>query len=179
MMKSNYSKALTSGSIIAGGSLGILIPPSTFMVLYGVFAQQHIGKLLIAGLLPGVLLTLLYILTVVIYVKINPNAAEKGEAHPGQNDLKVYQVLYPLLFYLLLLLEDFSLVYSDQRKLQVWEPLELPLLLLLKENSPKVIVEVLEKTLKIVGTLFGILLSALLLNSFIVHLVCQPISIIF
>ena len=58
------------------------------MVLYGVIAQQHIGKLLIAGLLPGLLLTLLYIITVVIYVKIYPNAADKGEGNSWSNRFK-------------------------------------------------------------------------------------------
>ena len=96
MMKSNYSKALTSGSIIAGGSLGILIPPSTFMVMYGVLAQQHIGKLLMAGLSPGLLLTLLYILTVVIYVKIKPDAAEKGEAHSWTKRFKSLSSTVPI-----------------------------------------------------------------------------------
>lgn len=73
MLKANYSKALTGGSIAAGGTLGILIPPSTMFILYGVMTEQSIGKLLIAGIIPGILLTLLFILTIFICIKLKPS----------------------------------------------------------------------------------------------------------
>ena len=73
MLKSNYSKVLTGGSIVAGGTLGILIPPSTMFIIYGMITEQSIGKLLIAGIVPGILLTLLFILTIYISIKIKPD----------------------------------------------------------------------------------------------------------
>lgn len=73
MLKANYAKALTGGAIVAGGTLGILIPPSTMFIIYGMITEQSIGKLLIAGIVPGILLTLFFVLTIYIVLKIRPD----------------------------------------------------------------------------------------------------------
>ena len=73
MLKANYAKSLTGGAIVAGGTLGILIPPSTMFIIYGMITEQSIGKLLIAGILPGILLTLFFVLTIYIVLKIRPD----------------------------------------------------------------------------------------------------------
>lgn len=170
MIKSNYSKALTSGSIIAGGSLGILIPPSTFMVMYGVLAQQHIGKLLIAGLLPGLLLTLLYIITVVIYVKIHPNAAEIGEGSTWSKRFKSLSSILPIVILFTFVIGGLFIGLFGPTEAASMGALGAAVIALIKRKlTYKVIFEVLEKTIKTVGTLFGILLAALILNSFIVQ----------
>ena len=61
MRRFGYSDALASGSVAAGGTLGILIPPSVVLVIYGILTQQNIGKLFIAGVLPGLLAIACYI----------------------------------------------------------------------------------------------------------------------
>jgi tripartite ATP-independent transporter DctM subunit len=66
MRKRGYSPALASGIIAAGGTLGILIPPSLTLILYGVVTEQSIGKLFIAGVGPGLLLTAMFAVWVVI-----------------------------------------------------------------------------------------------------------------
>lgn len=73
MLKANYAKSLTGGSIVAGGTLGILIPPSTMFIIYGMITEQSIGKLLIAGIVPGILLTLFFVLTIYIVLKLRPD----------------------------------------------------------------------------------------------------------
>lgn len=72
MLDVEYDQKLVSGSIVAGGGLGILIPPSTLMILYGTLTEESIGKLLMAGLIPGIVLTLLLCLTIVAIVTIKP-----------------------------------------------------------------------------------------------------------
>ncbi len=74
MMKSRYAKTLATGCIAAGGTLGILIPPSTVMILYGIITEQSIGKLFIAGMLPGVIQMLMYMLVVRVWVRKFPDA---------------------------------------------------------------------------------------------------------
>jgi tripartite ATP-independent transporter DctM subunit len=69
---------LATGVVAAGGSLGILIPPSTIFIIYGIMTEQSIGKLFMAGVLPGILLTLLFILTIVIWTHLRPNICEKA-----------------------------------------------------------------------------------------------------
>ena len=64
MSRYEYAPKLALGSIAAGGTLGILIPPSTPLVVYGLLSEQSIGKLFIAGIVPGILLTLFFVLTI-------------------------------------------------------------------------------------------------------------------
>ena len=75
MERFRYDPRLATGSVAAGGTLGFLIPPSIGFVVYGMLTEQSIGKLLIAGILPGILLTAAYIAIVVFWVKYWPAAA--------------------------------------------------------------------------------------------------------
>jgi len=75
MHKRNYKSTLIGGSVAAGGTLGILIPPSIPFIIYGLIVERPVGTLFIAGILPGILLTFLYILTIYIQVKKNPALA--------------------------------------------------------------------------------------------------------
>ena len=79
MKKLGYSDALSTGSIAAGGTLGILIPPSTIMVIYGIITETNIGKLFAAGILPGILATFLLCLAVGWTTWRDPNAGPRGE----------------------------------------------------------------------------------------------------
>lgn len=72
MRKYKYDDSLSSASVAAGGALGVLIPPSVIFIVYGIQTEQSIGKLFIAGILPGILLMLLYILTIYIVVSRKP-----------------------------------------------------------------------------------------------------------
>jgi tripartite ATP-independent transporter DctM subunit len=82
MERYNYSPRLATGSIAAGGTLGILIPPSTVLIVYALLTEQSVGRLFLAGFLPGLLLTILFILTVFAVAVLNPEAAPPGERVP-------------------------------------------------------------------------------------------------
>jgi tripartite ATP-independent transporter DctM subunit len=84
MRRYNYDPRLATGVVAAGGTLGILIPPSTILVIYGILTEQSIGKLFLAGFLPGLLLAALFILTVVIVCAVRPEFGpprEKASMH--------------------------------------------------------------------------------------------------
>jgi len=78
MRRFNYDKSLAAGAVAAGGTLGILIPPSAGLVLYGILTEQSIGRLFMAGLFPGILLTLFFVLTVFLVVKLQPHKVPSG-----------------------------------------------------------------------------------------------------
>ena len=78
MRKHNYDSQLASGCVAAGGTLGILIPPSLGFILYGILTEQSIGMLFMAGILPGILLTLLFMLTITIITARRPSAGPPG-----------------------------------------------------------------------------------------------------
>jgi TRAP-type C4-dicarboxylate transport system permease large subunit len=79
MKKFGYSDALATGAIASGGTLGILIPPSTIMVIYGIMTGTSIGKLFAAGILPGILAALLLCLAVQYVTWRDPKAGPRGE----------------------------------------------------------------------------------------------------
>ena len=78
MREYKYSDGLATGAIAAGGSLGILIPPSVILVVYGLMTQTDIGKLFIAGLIPGMIGILLYMAAVVVTVRLKPESGPAG-----------------------------------------------------------------------------------------------------
>ena len=75
MRQARYSDGLATGAIAAGGTLGILFPPSIILVIYGAIAQQSVPKLFAAGLVPGILLTLLYMAAALTVARIWPDEA--------------------------------------------------------------------------------------------------------
>src|SRR5882762_786617 len=79
MKELGYSDRLSTGAIAGGGTLGILIPPSTIMVIYGIMTETNIGKLFAAGVLPGLLATLLLCLAVQYVTWRDPKAGPPGE----------------------------------------------------------------------------------------------------
>jgi TRAP-type C4-dicarboxylate transport system permease large subunit len=79
MKKFGYSDALATGAIASGGTLGILIPPSTIMVIYGIMTGTSIGKLFAAGVIPGILATALLCLAVQFVTWRDPKAGPRGE----------------------------------------------------------------------------------------------------
>jgi len=79
MRRFNYSPSLSTGCVAAGGTLGILIPPSTGFIVYAILTESSIGQLFLAGVLPGLMLTGLFMVTVWIITAINPEAGPAGE----------------------------------------------------------------------------------------------------
>jgi C4-dicarboxylate transporter, DctM subunit len=96
MRRYGYSDQLAAGAIAAGGTLGILIPPSVILVLYGIMVRQDIGKLFVAGILPGLLGILFYMGAVRIVVMLKPGAGPAAERFSwrsrGQALFKVWPV---------------------------------------------------------------------------------------
>jgi len=80
MKRYKYDDALATGSVAAAGTLGIMIPPSTIFIVYGIMTEQSIGKLFIAGILPGILLAVLFSIATVILLKLRPNLAPVGQS---------------------------------------------------------------------------------------------------
>lgn len=75
MLRAGYDKALATGVVASAGTLGALIPPSILFILYGIFAEQSITRLLIAGVLPGLLTAFVYAAMILIRCKLNPSLA--------------------------------------------------------------------------------------------------------
>lgn len=80
MKKYKYDDTLATGTVAAAGTLGILIPPSTLFIVYGLLVEESIGKLFVAGILPGIILSLMFVATVAILCLRNPSLGPPGMA---------------------------------------------------------------------------------------------------
>ncbi|MDF1551765.1 MAG: TRAP transporter large permease [Deferrisomatales bacterium] len=79
MRRYNYGKALSSGSVAAGGSLGMLMPPSVLMIVYGILTEQSIGQLFVACILPAIYMTAWFVLAIWVYCRRYPEQGPAGE----------------------------------------------------------------------------------------------------
>ncbi|NLF45184.1 MAG: TRAP transporter large permease [Syntrophomonadaceae bacterium] len=91
MKKYNYDHSLSTASVAAGGVLGVLIPPSVIFIVYGMATQQSIGKLFIAGALPGILLMLLYMAVIFIWARKRPEIGPSGPRFTWRERLTALQ----------------------------------------------------------------------------------------
>lgn len=95
MKKYRYDDELSTSCVAAGGTLGILIPPSVILVLYGILTMEPIGKLLIAGLVPGILQMLLFMLAIYLMVLRNPSLAPVTEKKPFKEKIVSLNSVWP------------------------------------------------------------------------------------
>jgi C4-dicarboxylate transporter, DctM subunit len=104
MKRYGYDDALSNGCVAASGTLGILIPPSATFIVYGTLTELSIGKLFIAGVLPGILLAILFALTVLIWCWYDPKIAPAGPETTLLQKLKTFAQISDMLILLLLVL---------------------------------------------------------------------------
>lgn len=96
MRRHRYDDGLAAGCAAAGGTLGILIPPSGILVLYGILTEEPIGKVLIAGILPGVLAALLLMLAAYLVVRARPHLAPPAVSRPRGALLPGLRKMWPV-----------------------------------------------------------------------------------
>ncbi|AEQ53824.1 TRAP transporter large permease [Pelagibacterium halotolerans] len=97
MRRYKYDEGFSAASVAAGGTLGILIPPSTGFVLYALLTEQSIGQLFVAGILPGILLMGLFLTTIAIVASLRPSVAPSGERLTSQERYSATMKALPFL----------------------------------------------------------------------------------
>lgn len=97
LRQAGYSGGLSTAALAAGGTLGILIPPSVILVIYAILTEQNIDKLFLAAVVPGVLAALGYILVITLYVRIYPDSAGKLPRMPYEERLEAVSKIWPVL----------------------------------------------------------------------------------
>jgi tripartite ATP-independent transporter DctM subunit len=92
-----YSGALSTGALAAGGTLGILIPPSVVLVIYAILTEQNIAKLFVAAILPGILAAVGYMLAISVYTRLKPDSAGSREPAPMKDRFIALGRTWPVL----------------------------------------------------------------------------------
>lgn len=88
MKRYGYADELATGSVAAGGSLGMLMPPSVVLIVYGILTEQSIGALFVAAIVPAVFMTILFVAAVWLYCRANPEQGPACESHPWGERLR-------------------------------------------------------------------------------------------
>ena len=92
-----YPDSLSTGALAAGGTLGILIPPSVILVIYAILAEQNIAKLFVAAFIPGILAAIGYMIAISIWVRVRPNAAQVSPRVPWAGRLVMIGKVWPVI----------------------------------------------------------------------------------
>lgn len=92
-----YPGSLATGALAAGGTLGILIPPSVILVIYAILTEQNIAKLFVAAMLPGLLAAAGYMIAIAIWVRVAPNSAAVGARMPWAARMRALATVWPVL----------------------------------------------------------------------------------
>jgi tripartite ATP-independent transporter DctM subunit len=110
LMSRGYDRSLSAGSLAAGGTLGILIPPSIAMIVYGTFTETSVAKLFMAGVVPGVVLTAMFMLYIAIHAKLKPSIAPKESGTLSSQ--QVVRALLDVVPFVVLMLVVLGTIYS-------------------------------------------------------------------
>lgn len=169
MLNAGYDKKLCGGAIVAGGTLGILIPPSTTFILYGMLAEQSIGKLLIAGILPGLLLTSLYMLTIAVIVRIKPNYAPITGGCSWETKFKSLSGMLPIIILFVVVIGGIYMgLFSATEAGGVGAIGALLIAVFMQQMDKKRLAHALVSTLRTTGFIFAIITAAYILNYLLV-----------
>ena len=168
MRRLGYSRALASGSIAAGGTLGILIPPSIVMVVYAILTEQSIGKMFAAGVLPGLLAVGLYLLAVRWTIWRDPNAGPAGERMSWKERLSALRDVWGVLVLFIIVMGGiYGGVFSSTEAAGIGACGAFLFALLRGRLTWQTLSNVLVESARTTGMLFLVLIGALLFSSFI------------
>jgi C4-dicarboxylate transporter DctM subunit len=104
MDRYGYSKKLSTGIVATVGTLGVLLPPSVILIIFGIITQQSIGKLFIAGMLPGLIMAIFFMVVIFGWAKINPSIGPKSDKYPwGERVRTIPSVIWPIVIFLLII----------------------------------------------------------------------------
>ena len=168
MRKYGYKDELAAGSIAAGGTLGILIPPSVIMVIYGIMTETSIGKLFIAGIIPGLLATVLLCLAVVWITQRDPAAGPPAEPHSWAERMEALKYVWPVIALFVLVIGGIYVgAFTATEGAGIGAGGAFLFALARRALTWRVLFEVLVESARTTSMLFMILIGALLFASFV------------
>jgi tripartite ATP-independent transporter DctM subunit len=104
MDKYIYDRKLSAGTVAIVGTLGNLLPPSVLLIVLGIITEQSIGKLFLAGIVPGLVISFLFAVVIIGWCKVNPSLAPKGERFSMKDKLaSLPEVIWPVVIFIVVI----------------------------------------------------------------------------
>jgi tripartite ATP-independent transporter DctM subunit len=168
MKAHGYKDTLATGAIASGGTLGILIPPSTILVIYGVITETDIGRLFIAGILPGLVAITCLCLAVVYVTWRDPAAGPPAERYNWRQRLAAVKGVWGVaLLFALVIGGIYGGVFTATEGAGVGAAGAFVFALARRTLTPKLLLEILMESTRTTAMLFAILIGAMIFTSFI------------
>ena len=168
MRQFGYSDALACGAIASGGTLGILIPPSVIMVIYALMTEVNIGAMFAAGLIPGVLATLLLMVAVAWQTWRDPKSGPRGERTPWPERLRALQGVWGVIVLFVVVMGGiYGGVFTATEGASIGAFGAFVFALARRALTWRTLVEVLVESSRTTAMLFGILIGALIFANFV------------
>ena len=168
MKRMGYSDSMSTGVIAAGGTLGIMIPPSTIMVIYGIITETHIGKLFAAGVIPGLLTAALMMLAVVVMTRLDPDHAPAGQRYSWSERWAALRGIWGVLLLVIVVLGGiYGGFFTATEGAGVGAMFAFFFALARKALTPRVLLDVLIESARTTGMLFTLLIAATVFANFV------------
>lgn len=168
MRRYGYADSLAMGSIAAGGTLGILIPPSVIMIIYGLITQTDIGQLFIAGIIPGLITIAGYLLAIAAATRVNPMIGPPGQAVRLGERFRALQGVWPILALFVIVIGGIYIgVFTPTESAGIGAFGAFLFALARKRLTRGVIFEVLAEAGRVTAMLFFVLIGALVFTTLV------------
>lgn len=168
MDKYKYDQSLSTGCVAAGGTLGILIPPSIGFVIYGILTEQSIGRLFMAGILPGILLAGLFMLAIYVQCWFRPEMGPKGEPRSWKEKFSSLYSTWPMILLFLLVMGGIYYgIFTPTEAAGIGAFGAFIIALLKKTLSMKTFIESMLATGNMTAMIFLIIIGANIFSSFL------------
>ena len=168
MDKYKYNQSLSTGCVAAGGTLGILIPPSLGFVLYGIITEQSIGKLFMAGVFPGMLLAALFMAAIYLQCVFNPSIGPKGEKKPWSDRLSSLYSVWPMIALFILVIGGIYYgIFTPTEAAGIGAFGAFVIALLKRKLSKRAVVDSMVATGNMTAMIFLIIIGANIFSSFL------------
>jgi tripartite ATP-independent transporter DctM subunit len=168
MKRRGYNDALRTACVAAGSTMDILIPPSSVLVLYGILTEQSIGKLLIAGTLPGLLIAALFAGVIYIWVKRDPKAAPVEPAAPFRQKVRALKPVWTIVVIFILVMGGiYRGFFTPTEAAAVGAFISLIVSVVSRRFSLRTLLEALDSGARTTAMLFIILIGAIVFSRFL------------
>ncbi len=170
LKRAGYAPSISAGVIAVAGTLAIMIPPSISLVVYGITTETSIGKLLIAGIIPGILTGVMYALGIIVWGKIQPGTIPKGQAYTWKEK---FQTLPELWSFLVIVFAIFFCLYggvaTPSEVAAIGATLTMITLVASKQLGWTGVVTALRRTMKATAMIFLIIIGAMIFGYYLTY----------